>query len=134
MTHLTRHINVSINRAANDVYNFMADPLNLPKWASGLANAELKKIKDYWVTPSPMGEVKVKFVEHNAHGVLDHEVTLPNGEKNYNPLRVIKNSDGCDVVFTLFHLPRMTEEEFYKDAKWIENDLLTLKSIMEKSN
>ncbi|MGH3505202.1 MAG: hypothetical protein ACRDQA_30565, partial [Nocardioidaceae bacterium] len=46
------------------------------------------------------------FAEPNDFGALDHVVTLPSGESVYNPLRVIPEGDGCEVVFTVPAAPR----------------------------
>src|SRR3989337_840272 len=35
MTFKSQHISVSINRPANQVYEFVSNPENLPKWATG---------------------------------------------------------------------------------------------------
>jgi hypothetical protein len=59
-----------------------------------------KKIDEDWIAESPMGKVKVKFVEKNKFGVLDHDVTLPSGVKVYNPMRVFPNNDGSELIFT----------------------------------
>ena len=133
MVYPTKNISVSIDAATGNVYNFVANPANLPKWASGLSQSEIRKQGQYWVADSPIGEVKIKFAENNTFGILDHSVTLPNGEVNYNPLRVVKNGKGSEVIFTLFRLPRMTDEDFNKDAEFIKSDLEKLKSILEKS-
>lgn len=63
---------------------------------------------------------------------MDHDVTLPWGEVNHNPFRVMRNADGSEVVFTLFRLPRMSDADFDKDARLIETDLLTLKTLLEQ--
>lgn len=127
-----QHISISINRPNEEVYQFASNPENLPQWAAGLADATLKKVGTEWITNSPMGQVKVKFVDKNSYGVIDHDVTLPSGEVVHNPLRVLKNSLGSDVVFTLFHRPEVTEEEFNKDSELVKKDLQKLKSILEK--
>ena len=111
-----KYINVSINRPSGDVYRFVANPENLPQWAAGMSDASLEKYGDDWVANSPMGRVKVSFVKDNSFGVVDHDVSLPSGEVNTNPLRVIANGDGSDVVFTLFKRSGMTEEDFAKDG------------------
>lgn len=72
----------------SEVYDFAADPLNLPKWAAGLAGSEVERDGDQWFTESPMGRVTFTFAPQNDFGVLDHDVTLPSGEIVYNPLRV----------------------------------------------
>jgi hypothetical protein len=76
--------------------------------------------------------VKVKFVEKNKFGVLDHDVILPSGVKVSNPMRVFPNNDGSELVFTLYHRPDISDQEFAQDAKWVEGDLARLKTLLEK--
>ena len=128
-----KNISITIHRPMNEVYQFVSNPENLPLWAAGLADATLKKSGNEWVTNSPMGQVKIKFVDKNSHGVVDHDVTLPDGEIVHNPLRVVKNSTSSEVIFTLFRRPKMTEEEFTKDSELVKKDLQKLKSILEKN-
>jgi hypothetical protein len=59
-------------------------------------------------------------------------VTLPTGETVYNPFRVIRDGDGCEVVFTVRQRPDMTDEEFARDADAVQKDLATLKSLVEE--
>ncbi len=126
-----KNISISMNRPSRDVYEFASNPQNLPQWAAGLADATLRKSGNEWTTNSPMGQVKIKFVEKNPYGVIDHDVTLPSGEVVHNPLRVVKNSAGSEVIFTLFKRPQMTDEEFNNDCDLVKKDLQKLKSILE---
>lgn len=131
MSFQSRHISISINRSVGDVYTFVSDPLNLPKWAAGLSGS-IKKEGSDWIADSPMGKVKVKFAETNVFGVLDHDVTLPSGVKVYNPMRVVANDNGSEVIFTLFRVAGMSEQNFDDDAQWVEQDLKKLKQILEQ--
>lgn len=126
-----RHLAVSIDRPASEVYAFASEPANLPLWAAGLAGATVEREGDHWVTESPMGRVEVRFAPRNDLGVLDHDVRLPSGEVVSNPLRVIPDGDVCEVVFTLRRRPGMTEEELAADAAAVERDLATLRSVVE---
>jgi hypothetical protein len=78
-----------------------------------------------------MGTVKVKFAEKNKFGVLDHDVTLPSGVKEYNPMRVLPNKDDNELVFTLYRRPDVSDQEFAEDAKSVEKDLAKLKTLLE---
>lgn len=127
----SQHISIGIRRPMSAVYDFAADPLNLPKWAAGLAGSEVEHDGDQWFTESPMGRVTFTFAPRNDFGVLDHEVTLPSGQIVYNPLRVISDGDECEVVFTLRQRPDMTDEAFARDADAVGKDLATLKSTVE---
>lgn len=128
----SEHISVGIDRSARDVYEYAADPRNLPAWASGLAGATVEHADGQWFTDSPMGRVTFAFAPGNEFGVLDHEVTLPSGESVLNPMRVLPDGDGCEVVFTLRERSGMTEEEFARDADAVARDLATLKAVLER--
>ena len=126
----SRHVSVAIRRPPGEVYAFAADARNLPRWAAGLARG-VRAEGDAWVADSPMGQVVVRFVPPNALGVLDHDVTLPTGEVVHNPLRVLANGDGSEVVFTLYRRPGMSEEAFAADAEVVARDLQTLRRILD---
>jgi hypothetical protein len=127
----TQHISIHIEQPSGEVYDFASDPRNLPRWAAGLAGAEVERDGDQWYTESPMGRVRFTFAPHNDFGVLDHDVTLPSGETVHNPLRVLADGDGCEVVFTLGQRPEMSDEERERDALAIARDLAALKSLLE---
>src|SRR4030095_16633181 len=131
MTFMAKHISVSINRSAAQVYEFASNPENLPKWAAGLS-CSIKQIYEDWIAQAPMGRVKVKFAEKNQFGVLDHDVILPSGVKVYNPMRVFPNNDGSELVFTLYRRPDVSDQEFAQDAQSVEKDLAKLKTLLEE--
>ncbi|MCO1660373.1 SRPBCC family protein [Pseudonocardia humida] len=127
----SRHLSISIARPWREVYDFAVAPANLPQWAAGLAGSTVELIDGDWVTDSPMGRVKVAFAEANEFGVLDHDVTLPTGEVVTNPVRVFANGDGCDVVFSVRRRDGMSEADLDRDAGVVQEDLRTLRALME---
>ena len=131
MTHQVRHISVSIDRPPDEVYSFVSNPGNLPKWATGLGGS-IKKVNGEWIADSPMGKVKIKFAEENKFGILDHEVVLESGVTINNPMRVIANGKGSEIFFTLIRQPEVSDEKFEQDAEWVEKDLRILKGLLEK--
>ena len=128
----SRHLSTHIDRPAQDVYTYASNPANVPEWAAGLGGS-IEQVDGDWVADSPMGRVVVKFAESNEYGVVDHEVTLPSGETVYNPMRVIPDGDGCEVVFTIRRRPDMTDDDFSRDANAVQADLGTLKNLLEGS-
>jgi hypothetical protein len=130
-TYQVRHISVSIDRPPDEVYSFVSNPENLPKWATGLGDS-IKKVNDEWIADAPMGKVKIKFAEENKFGILDHEVVLESGVTINNPMRVIANGKGSEIFFTLIRQPETSDEKFEKDAQWVEKDLKILKGLLEK--
>ncbi|MFJ1577474.1 MULTISPECIES: SRPBCC family protein [unclassified Streptomyces] len=129
----SRHISTQIDRPLREVYDYASNPANLPEWAHGLGGS-ISKIDGQWTAESsPMGRVVVAFVQENEFGVLDHDVTLPSGETVYNPVRVIADGAGSEVVFTLRRRPEMSDEDFRRDADAVRADLSTLKRLMERA-
>ncbi|MHC3004753.1 polyketide cyclase [Gordonia sp. GN26] len=117
-----------IGASTEDVYEFISDPDNLPKWAAGLASSEVVRRGDDLLAESPMGTVTVRFVPRNTLGVVDHDVILPNGDTVHNPLRVLPHPDGAEVVFTLRQLS-MSDDEFNRDTRMVEEDLARLRAL-----
>lgn len=124
------HLSVSIRRPPSEVYAFAAEPKNLPRWAAGLSSG-IRQVGGEWIADSPMGAVKLAFAGRNPFGVLDHDVTLPSGECVHNPMRVQRNAEGSEVVFTLYRRPGMSDAEFEADAAAVRKDLETLKRLLE---
>ena len=119
------------NRSPADVYAFASDPRNLPRWARGLAGTIEPGTDGSWLADSPMGKVSVRFAERNNLGVLDHDVTLPDGTTVHNPMRVLPNAKGSEVVFSVFRRPGVDDEEFRSDTQSVERDLKALKTLLE---
>jgi Polyketide cyclase / dehydrase and lipid transport len=128
------HISVSIARRPADVYEFVRDPMNLPRWASGLARSEVRKDGDELIAEAPFGKVRVKFAPPNPFGVLDHDVGLESGVTVHNPMRVLPLGDGSEFVFTLVRQPGASDEEFARDKATVESDLKTLKGLLERTS
>jgi hypothetical protein len=110
----SRTLSVRIERPLAEVYDFLAEPANVAKWAAGLTQ-----------------DADVTFATRNEYGVLDHSVLLPAGQEVYVPMRVIRNGSGTEVLFTLFRLPDMTDEAFGNDEGAVQRDLDTLKALLE---
>ena len=125
-----RKLSVAIQRSAAEAYEFLSQPENFPKWASGLG-ASLRPAGEDWVVETPEGPATVRFSEPNSYGVLDHQVLLPGCAPVYVPLRVVAAGERCELVLTLFRRPGMSEEKFAADAEWVMGDLQKAKRILE---
>lgn len=75
------------------------------------------------VSDSPMGRVQVRFAAGAELGIFDHDVTLPDGQTFHNPLRVLRNDEGAEVVFTLYRRAGVSDEDYERDAAMIAADL-----------
>jgi len=130
VTYPARHVSVAIEREPAAVVALAGDPAQLPRWAAGLS-AGIREEGGRWITDSPMGVVEVAFVGPVELGILDHDVTLPDGTVVHNPLRVLRNGSGSEVVFTLYRLPGVADEEFERDAALVAADLERLRALLQ---
>jgi hypothetical protein len=126
----SQHLSIYIERPAAEVYAYVMNPENLPKWAAGLIGA-IQNRDGHWIAQSPMGEIEVIFVPENPYFVADHNVRLSDGTTFNNPMRVIAHGTGCEVVFTLRRQLDRSEMEQEADASQIRRDLSTLKELLE---
>ena len=126
----SRHISTHIDRPIDEVYDFASDPGNLPQCAPGLCSS-VEQVNGQWIAETGMGQVALTFAPRNPFGVLDHDVTLPSGETVHNPMRVMPDGIGCEVVFSLRRQPGMSDDEFDRDADAVLADLTRLKQLLE---
>jgi hypothetical protein len=63
-------------------------------------------------------------------GVLDHDVELPGGIF-HNPMRVIPNGAGSEVLFTVVQFPGISDEQFEADLNTVRADLNKLRTVLE---
>jgi hypothetical protein len=124
------HIAMLIRCAPDEAYAFIRDPRNLPQWATGLGGA-VEQINDEWVVESSMGRLTLRFAPENPFGVVDHDVTLPDGDTTSNPMRVLAHHSGCEVVFSLQRGADVSDAAFEADAAAIRADLTTLRTLLE---
>jgi hypothetical protein len=125
-------LTISINCTPAKVYEFVSNAENLPKWANTFVKSARKETSG-WVIETELGSMKVRFVEKNRFGVLDHYLTPPGGQEFAVSMRVIPNGEGSEMIFTIFQRPGMTEEAFAKDAELVTKDLASLKAVMEQT-
>lgn len=112
------------------VYDFASNPANLPAWVPSFCKS-VEFVHGQWVVQSPEGPVVFAFVESNSYGVLDHTVTFASGLKLTNPMRVVPNGGGSELLFTLFRHEGMSDQQFKEDEAHVRSDLETLRRILE---
>lgn len=139
MIHPARILTLGVDRPLLQVADFLAEPRNFPRWASGLASGLTPRADSTlgaadgseWLAETPQGSLLIRFSPANPYGVADHWVQLVNGSIIYVPLRVVANGDGCEVSLTLFRQPDMDEARFAADGDWVMRDLQALRRLLE---
>jgi len=127
----SRTITVRIDRPLDKVYEFLVDPANWNQWAFGLGK-NIRRSQDGWIADSDGGVTRVQFTARNSFGVLDHTVLRASGQRVYVPMRLLENGSGCELLFTLFREPSISDAQFASDAAFVEHDLKGLKMLLEK--
>jgi hypothetical protein len=123
-------VHVSILARWRDVIGFLVDVHNWKTWAPWIRSVSRSSAGD-WTLDTDAGPMKVHFVEQNALGVLDHEVTLAAGVRTLNSMRVLANGSGSELVMVLFQLPETSTEQFERDLQAVRDDLARIKSVAE---
>jgi hypothetical protein len=125
-----RTVSISIRRRPEEVYDFLADPANFPQWSAFIR--EIRKEGSEWVATTPEGTVRMRFTPRNEFMVLDHYVTVRPDLQVYVPMRVLANQeDDSEVIFTVFRLPGMSDEQYNDDILMVLTDLAGLKRVLE---
>ena len=74
---------------------------------AGWAGSAVEARGDHWVADAPFGRVRIRFAARNRLGVMDHDGELTSGAVVHNPMRVVPNGEGSELVLTLICRPGM---------------------------
>jgi hypothetical protein len=132
MIHPSRTLSLSIDAPFKKAYDYISDAANLPAWAPGFFHS-VERVNGKWVAKTTAGPVGIRFADRNPFGILDHYVTVDSGPETANPMRLIPNGTGCELLFTLFRTPETSETQFADDAETVLKDLTNLKAILQSS-
>jgi hypothetical protein len=128
--HRTAVVHTSILAPPQTVIAFLRDLENWKSWAPWIRSVARSSERE-WQLDTEGGKMKVRFVEANPFGLLDHEVTLASGVTVANALRVLPNGTGSEVLMVWFQSPAVSTEEFEKDVQAVTDDLARLKTVAE---
>jgi len=129
-----RTLSVSIARPVRVVYDYLAEPRNLPAWTMALGPSFREIAPNRWIAETPMmetGPITIGFSPRNRFGILDYEFAYADRAMTF-PVRVVANGEGSEVIATLFAMPDASEERIVSEAEWVMTDLLTLKTLLEQ--
>ena len=129
-TNPARTLTVSVERPPAEVYAYVTNVENLPRWATSFVRS-VRRMESGWVAETTEGPAGFEYAPANALGVLDHVVRPAPGVAVHVPMRVVPNGGGSEVIFTLVQFPGMPAEKFDRDIDMVRRDLATLKRILE---
>ena len=109
-----RHATVTtvLDAPAQDVFDYMADIENLPRWATEFAR-ELKRDDDGYRVVNGLGEFYFEIRADPATGVIDMLAGPDREAMAVFPTRAIALPDGRTAyTFTMFQAPGMPDDLF----------------------
>lgn len=133
MTYETRIVSHPVDATAGDVYEFACQMKNMPLWAAGLVTKIVRE-NGSWFAVTPDGRIRIAMAPRNEFGVLDHDVTMPDGFTTHNAMRVTPVGDASLVSFVVLRPPQATEAEFDRDCGLVAKDLQTLGALVERDS
>lgn len=128
----SRTISVSILCPVKQVYEFLAEPLNLPTWAASFTGKIEHLSGNDWLADIEGNPVIVRYHPRNEFGILDHAVFPEGTTPLTTPMRIVANGDdGTELLYTHYQRPGVSDEVYVSESEWVLADLMALKSLLE---
>jgi uncharacterized protein YndB with AHSA1/START domain len=121
---------VTIAAAPEQVWTFVADGANLPRWAIGFAKS-VRPDRSGWMVSTAQGEVPTAIAADEAVGTVDFRMEPVPGVVATAYARVMPNGEGAELVFTQFHQPGVPDEVFDQLVAAVGHELVALKAVLE---
>jgi hypothetical protein len=124
---------VSIELPAEKVFNFIADPSNLPTWTNAFKTADNKSA--LFVTPAGGMKIGLETKASKETGTIDWYMKMPDGSVGKAYSRVVENSDRKSIYSFILLAPPVPIEKLEGTLKEQEEilrkELKNLKRILE---
>jgi hypothetical protein len=121
---------ISIHVPRERALAFLVDPANLPRWAVGFAKSVRRERED-WLVTTGSGDVKFRVESEPRSGSVDFVISPAPGLEALAASRVLPNGSGCEVVFTQFQQPGMSDDAFHQSVRAVAHELTVLKAVLE---
>ncbi|MER6546289.1 SRPBCC family protein [Streptomyces sp. NPDC001250] len=122
---------IGIDRPSGQVFAFLADPANWPRWAVvNVRSIEPTDDPDWWRMSTPLGPARLRLRADAESGILDHDYVDDTASWRV-PARVVPNGDGAEFMITFHQPPSLDDAEFKQQTDLVDTELATLKKILE---
>lgn len=123
---------VTIASASKEVFSFVADGGNLPRWAIGFAKS-VRPDGPGWIASTAQGEVPTTITADETTGTVDFRMEPAPGVAATAYARIVPNGEGSEFVFTQFQQPGVPDEVFGQLVAALSHELVSLKALLEVS-
>jgi hypothetical protein len=122
----TRSVTIAAEPGA--VLRFVADPVNLPRWAPGFAPA-VHEHQGRWFVAGDRGEFEIIVIASDELGTFD---LWPAADPRRGiRTRVIANGDGSEYVFTLLLDDGIGADALARQIAVVDQELDTVRALLE---
>ncbi|MEE4015543.1 hypothetical protein V1T76_26010 [Roseibium sp. FZY0029] len=124
---------ISIAKPRSEVFAYIANPENLPKWTNAFKSADAESAE--LVTPNGAVPIRLETRASAEHGTVDWIMTFPDGSKGAAYSRVTEDvSDTSIYSFVLMAPPvplEMLEGALEEQKKTLAKELVSLQARLE---
>ena len=124
---------IGIEASRSRVFEFVADPSNLPKWAHAFKSADARSAR--LETPQGTVAIELRTEAHKEAGTVDWTMTFPDGPVGTAYARVTPNGEDSSVFSFVLMAPPVSlaalEGALDAQRKTLAEELRRLKTILE---
>jgi Polyketide cyclase / dehydrase and lipid transport len=126
---------IAIDRPSADVYAFLADLRNWPRWAVvNVLAVERADEPGWWRIETPDGPAEIRLRPDAATGVVDHDFRggPDDTEVATVPARVVANGRGAEFLITILQPDEVDDTDFDRLLESVDTELGALKAVLER--
>jgi hypothetical protein len=125
-TNIVLSRSIAIDATPAKVFDFVAEPRNLPLWAPGAVKS-VEPSGDDWIFHNGDSERRVIVRTSQEYGTVD--LLSPDGPGVFT--RVVPNGTGAEYQFTLFFPEGTPEDAVTAQSDIIDEELVTVRTHCE---
>lgn len=123
---------VALEITADTAFRFIADPRNLPRWTHAFKRAEQgRAVLD---TPQGVTEIGLRVHAYADAGVVDWEMTFPDGTVGQAHSRVVPDGPGRSIFTFVLKAPPVAQERIEgtlaEQRRILAGELAKLKQVL----
>ena len=124
---------IEIRAARDQLFKFVSDPRNLPKWAHAFKSADQERAR--LETPAGAMDIGLRTDANQLAGTVDWRLEFPDHSVGLAQSRVTETTGGTCIYSFVLHAPPVPLEQvegaLEEQSATLRQELAALKSLME---
>ena len=125
-TESAKTLTASLPHDAQALFAWIAEPDNLSRWHSSFCRS-VRKTDGALIVESPRGAISTRFIRDDHSLVLDILAEVVEGIELAHALRVLRNGDGSELIWTLVKPDGISDSVFHEQVRWAGSALQNLR-------